>query len=110
MLDQLGRVPSHDPKLGISPEELAATIIKTLKLKEIVEIRTRLVPTILGHQGDGSLDRSGRIEIVVDWKSDVTMSQNKLAAYRAQLADYRKETGAEHALLVLMTQGIILTV
>ena len=36
------------------------------------------------------------------------MNADKLAAYRTQLGDYRKQTGAERALLVLMTAGKIL--
>jgi hypothetical protein len=36
------------------------------------------------------------------------MSADKLAAYRTQLGDYRKQTGAKRALLVLMTAGKIL--
>jgi hypothetical protein len=55
-------------------------------------------------------DAGGKNEVIVDWKSDVTMSENKLAAYRTQLADYRKQTGAERALLVLMTSGAVLNV
>jgi exodeoxyribonuclease-5 len=51
-------------------------------------------------------DVNDKIEVIVDWKSDV--DSNKLAAYRTQLGDYRKQTGAERALLVLMTGGTIL--
>ena len=49
-----------------------------------------------------------KIEVIIDWKSDVEMSTETLAAYRRQLGDYRKQTGAERALLVLMTAGKIL--
>ena len=55
-------------------------------------------------------DVNDKIEVIIDWKSDVEMNANKLAAYRAQLGDYRKQTGAERALLVLMTAGKILYV
>ena len=48
------------------------------------------------------LDANNRIEAVVDWKSDVEMSMAKLAGCKAQLCDYRKQTGAKRALLVLM--------
>jgi hypothetical protein len=51
------------------------------------------------------LDANNRIEAVVDWKSDVEMSMAKLAGCKAQLCDYRKQTGAKRALLVLMTAG-----
>jgi hypothetical protein len=38
-------------------------------------------------------------------KSDIETSMAKLAGCRAQLCAYRKQTGAERALLVLMTAG-----
>jgi ATP-dependent exoDNAse (exonuclease V) beta subunit len=53
LLTQLGREVSSDPKLGISPTELAATIARTLNLPEVVALRPRLVPeqTVFGHEG-----------------------------------------------------------
>jgi exodeoxyribonuclease-5 len=125
LLAQLGREPSSDPKLGISPTELASTVARSLSLPEIVTLRPRLAPehTIFGHQGGETAevlvsgiadavahDVDGKIEVIVDWKSDVAMSNDKLAAYRMQLADYRNQAGARRALLVLMTQGKILEV
>ena len=53
-------------------------------------------------------DASGRIEVVIDWKSDVVMNGDKLDAYRGQLDGYRKNTGAVRALLVLMTTGKVI--
>jgi exodeoxyribonuclease-5 len=125
LLAQLGREPASDPKLGISPKELADTIDRTLKLPEIAELRPRLVPehTVLGREDSGAgetlvsgiadavvYDAGGKIGVIIDWKSDVATSDNQLAAYRTQLADYRKQTGAECALLVLMTRGKVLQV
>jgi hypothetical protein len=37
---------------------------------------------------------AGKIEVIVDWKSDVLMNANKLNAYRGQLDAYRKTAGA----------------
>jgi exodeoxyribonuclease-5 len=124
LLLQLGREPSSDPKLGISPKELAATIVRTLNLPEIAALRPRLVPehTIFGSEGDGrkerlvsgiadavAFDADNKIELIIDWKSDVETNAEKLGIYRTQLGDYRKQTGATRALLVLMTAGQILT-
>jgi len=53
-------------------------------------------------------DANDQVEVVVDWKSDVEISEAKLADYRAQLGDYRKQTSAGRALLVLMTTGKVL--
>ena len=52
----------------------------------------------------------GKINVVIDWKSDVEMNAGKLATYRLQLGEYRLQTGAERALLVMMTPGTILNV
>jgi ATP-dependent exoDNAse (exonuclease V) beta subunit len=123
LLEQLGLEASADPKFGISPKELAATVVRTLSLPEIAALRPRLVPehTVFGRENDARTeilvsgiadavahDKNGRIEVIIDWKSDVEMNGDKLAAYRAQLGDYRKQTGAERGLLVLMTAGTIL--
>ncbi len=125
LLMQLGQKPSFDQKGGISPKELAYTIDRTLKLPEIAEARSRLVPeqTIFSRECNGTaerlisgvadavaLDANGKVELVVDWKSDVTINENKFNAYRTQIVEYRKQTRAGRALLVLMTQGVILHV
>jgi ATP-dependent exoDNAse (exonuclease V) beta subunit len=123
LLAQLGQAPSADPKIGIAPKELAASIVRTLNLPEIAALRPRLVPehTVFGSEIDGrtetltsgiadavARDAHDNIETIIDWKSDVEMNDDKLSAYRAQLGDYRKQTGAKRALLVLMTVGKIL--
>ncbi len=123
LLSQLGVAASVDAELGIAPIELAETIMRTLRLPEIVVLRPRLVPehTVYGHltgtDGDilvagiadaVAMDHDGRIEVVVDWKSDVFMHPAKLDMYRRQLETYQKNTSAKRALLVLMTQGKIL--
>jgi exodeoxyribonuclease-5 len=125
LLAQLGREPSSDPKIGISPTELASTVARTLNLPEIVALRPRLVPeqSVFGHEGTETVetlvsgiadaiarDESNKIEIIVDWKSDVEMSAAKYTEYKAQLCAYRKQTSAREALLVLMTQGAVLKV
>jgi ATP-dependent exoDNAse (exonuclease V) beta subunit len=122
LLAQLGIEPSADPKVGIAPKELATTIVRTLDLPEITAIRPHLVPevAVFGCEIDGRAETlvsgiadavtrgaNDRIEAVVDWKSDVEMNADKLAEYRAQLGDYRQQTDAERALLVLMTAGLI---
>ena len=52
LLAQLGIEPTEDPKSGISPAELAATVVRTLNLPEIQKLRPRLLPElpIFGHQ------------------------------------------------------------
>jgi len=54
-----------------------------------------------------SVDDPSRIDIVVDWKSDIRPDDGHLALYRKQLRDYVSEFGAAAGLLVFMSQGII---
>lgn len=51
---------------------------------------------------------AGKIEVIVEWKSDVLMNANKLNAYHGQLDAYRKTAGAARELLVLMTAGRVI--
>ena len=125
LLGQLGRNPVIDATKGISPAELAATVVRTLNLPEIRELRPRLVPeyTVYGRQSSMNpnpeilisgiadavaADATGRIEVIIDWKSDVLMNGDKLNAYSGQLDAYRKNTGAGRVLLVLMTTGKVI--
>jgi ATP-dependent exoDNAse (exonuclease V) beta subunit len=120
LLAQLDLEPTDDPKSGISPVELAATVVRTLDLPEIQKLRPRLLPElpIFGHQdaeeseilisgiADAvALDDVGGAEAVVDWKSDVDASPRMIEHYRRQINDYRRRTGAKRALIVMMTSG-----
>lgn len=122
LLAQLGLAASHDPGAGISPLELASTVIRTLKLPEIATLRPHLAPeqrvfgrtvvdgqeTLVSGIADAlARDAHGNIHTVVDWKSDVTLSDSARAAYQAQINTYLKYTGADRALLVAMTSGSI---
>jgi hypothetical protein len=90
---------------------------------EIAVLRPRLMPelTVFGRERDATSetlvsgiadaiarDVNDRIEAIIDWKSDVEMDTDKLAVYRTQVGDYRKQTSTKRALLVLMTTGTIL--
>jgi hypothetical protein len=120
---EVSLVTAPDAKSGLVPTELAGTVTKTLLIPEIAALRPRLVPehTIYGWQintkgevlvsgiADAvAANSAGKIEVIVDWKSDVVMNVDKLNAYRGQLDSYRKTTGAVRALLVLMTAGRVI--
>jgi ATP-dependent exoDNAse (exonuclease V) beta subunit len=120
LLIQLGQEPSVDPKIGIAPKELATTIMRTLYLPEIAALRPRLMPelTVFGSTRDGTTetlvsgiadavapDGNDGIEAIIDWKSDGEINADRLAAYRTQLSDYRRQTSAKRAILVFMTAG-----
>ena len=123
LMAQLSVAPSDQASAGISPHELAQTIVRTLNIPEIAQLRPRLVPehTIYGSQAndDGEIivsgiadavayDAEGRIEVIVDWKSDVDIETERLNSYRGQLDAYSRHTGARHAFLVLMTPGKVI--
>jgi len=123
LLGQLGVEPKDDPQAGISPAELAATVEGTFKLPEIAQLRERLVPehSIFGRKTTPAAeilvsgiadavapDAEGGIEVVIDWKSDVDPSAAMIAHYRKQIDEYRMQTGAKRALLVLMTAGKVI--
>jgi ATP-dependent exoDNAse (exonuclease V) beta subunit len=120
LLAQLGIEPADDPKSGIAPAELAATVVRTINLPEIQQLRLRLLPElpIFGHQDAGdseilisgiadavALDEVGATEAVIDWKSDTDASPKLIEHYRRQIDDYRRRTGAKRALIVMMTSG-----
>jgi len=123
LMAQLSIAPSDKASDDISPHELAQTIVRTLNIPEIAELRPRLVPehTIYGSQAsdDGEIivsgiadavayDAEGRIEVIVDWKSDVDIDAERLNSYRGQLSVYRQQTGASFGFLVLMTSGKVI--
>jgi len=120
LMAQLSITPSDRASDGISPGEVAQTIVRTLNIPEIAELRPWLVPehTIYGSQAsdDGEIivsgiadavayDAEGHIEVIVDWKSDVDIDAKRLNSYRGQLAAYQRHTGASRGFLVLMTSG-----
>ena len=125
LMAQLSISPSDHPSDGISPDELARTVVRTLSIPEIAGLRSRLIPeyTINGSRMDAdreiivsgiadaiAYDNEGCIETVVDWKSDVAIDAERLNSYYGQLDVYRRQTGARNALLVLMTPGKIVAI
>ena len=55
-------------------------------------------------------DEEGRIEIIVDWKSDVEIDAARLIPTSAAFDAYRQQSGARNAILVLMTLGEVMAV
>jgi exodeoxyribonuclease-5 len=105
------------------PNELARVIVSTLALSEVSALRDRLRAefTVFGHHTDAaepqneialsgiadavSLTSDGRIEVVVDWKSDVSPANAVREKYRTQVRDYLDASGATRGLVVYMTLG-----
>lgn len=121
----LGKVPVADPAAGLSPEELAACIERTLGLPEIAALRPALsaeFPVYALREEDAELvatagiadaltvGSGGRPAVVIDWKSDVNADPKTLDHYRAQVSAYLEMTGAEQGLIVLMTSATVIVV
>ena len=52
-----------------------------------------------------ALDNDGRIETVIDWKSDVSPGSTEVQMYRAQVRDYLAATGARVGLIIFLSTG-----
>ena len=52
----------------------------------------------------------GLIDLVIDWKTDVSPSAQEFELYREQMRDYLVATGAPEGLLVFVTTGQLVRV
>jgi ATP-dependent exoDNAse (exonuclease V) beta subunit len=122
LLGQLGYQDQDEPSKGLSSREMAATIKRTLNILEIKELRPRLLPEFwvysnylekrelsltAGVADAVSIDDSGRIDTVIDWKSDIDPTPAQIRIYFRQMYDYLKATSALTGLIVFMSSGHI---
>lgn len=125
LIRALDQSPAADPVTGLSAQELAACVARTLALPDITALRPGLLaefPVYATQATDGeetatagiadalTLTIEGHPAIVVDWKSDVTPTPETLNHYRAQVRAYLNMTGAVRGLIVLMTSGVVIPV
>lgn len=125
LIDELGQSAFEDPAQGLSPDELASCVTRTLALPEIIALRPSLVPeypvyaasdieggeqATVGITDATSFRPDGKPQVVIDWKSDVQPAPGMLEHYRAQVRNYLDMTGADRGLIVLVTTGEIHTV
>ncbi len=123
LLVQLSLPAPEIANQGISSQELAQTVARTLSIPEIAMLRPRLIPehtvyqsymdegaevVVSGVADAVAYDAEGRVEVVIDWKSDVGIDSTRLNSYRGQIEAYKRHTGAKSALLVLMTPGKVM--
>ena len=121
----LGQTPSMDPAAGLSPEELANCVARTLALPEIAPLRPSLLPefNLYAVRREDSqeiataaiadaltLTPEGRPRIVIDWKSDVAPKPGTIEHYLSQVRAYLDITGAERGMIVFVTSGTIIHV
>ena len=125
LLAQIGLTDTEDASSGPSSGEMAATAIRTLQIPEIAKLRSRLSPEFRVYAGTAeeqdliltagiadaiAADDTGRIEVVVDWKSDVNPGPAETEQYRGQVGDYLAATGAQRGLIIFMTPGSVVEV
>ncbi len=125
LIRTLGLPVLDDPAQGLAPTEIAGCVLRALALPQVAALRPGLVPefTVYGSgEGDtheeataGIVDAvvfgpDGTPETVIDWKSDVDPSPETLEHYRAQVGVYLEVTGAERGLVVLVTNGKVVSV
>ena len=121
LLGQLGLPDEADAAKGLSSHELATAVQRTLQLQEIVDLRPALLPefrvyaatdadqklSLTAGVADAIAYKSGRIQTVVDWKSDVHPMPADIEMYRGQVREYLAATGADLGLIVFLTSGHI---
>ena len=123
LLAQLGEAPAEDPSKGLVPNELAQVAVNTFSLPEVSALRDRLRAefTVFGHHTDAAepmneialsgvadavaVAPDGKIEVVVDWKSDVSLKNTLREKYRTQVREYLDASGGTRGLVVYMTLG-----
>jgi exodeoxyribonuclease-5 len=125
LIVEIGKPVTSDPCEGLSPDELAGCVVRTLALPEIRELRPTMAPELavysamdvdgieqatVGVADAASFDKEGNLAVVVDWKSDVQPTADSLNHYCAQVQAYLDMTGADRGLIVLVTTGQVITV
>lgn len=112
------RVPGEIDESLDDVAELAQTVLRTLALPDIADLRPRLraelpIYAMIGAAGEvqpmaGRADavacaEDGAVEVVVDWKSDVVLGPQQLADHVDQLRLYLEATGAPRGALIYMS-------
>jgi CRISPR-associated exonuclease Cas4 len=62
---------------------------------------------LVAGRADALAIREGRVEVAVDWKSDISPSTAVRNRYAAQLRDYLVATGAKRGILAFLSLGEI---
>lgn len=97
------------------PAEMAETALGGLSLPAMAALKPYLVPEVavwamqdthlVAGRADALAIQDGRIDVAIDWKSDVNPTADLRAAYGGQLRDYLEATGAQRGAIVFLTLG-----
>jgi len=120
LLTEMGVADNEEPAKGCNSAELATSVLRGVRLPEIVALRPHLQPEfpIYGSKVEGisfeltsgiadalAIGPEGTIDAVVDWKSDVDPDATAVELYRGQVRDYLAATGAPMGFIVFLTSG-----
>jgi len=102
------------------PTEMAETALRALALPEIAALKPFLVPEmaiwaarngyLVAGRADALAIRDDKINVAIDWKSDINPTASVRAAYTGQLRDYLEATGAGRGALVFLSLGEVVWV
>lgn len=120
LLDQLMPLRRQTPGSGASPphpREVAETALRTFGMPAILPFRARLMPEVsiwasegenyLAGRADAVVMDGDRVDLVIDWKSDVSPSASTRRDHLDQLSEYVEATGARLGAIVYMSLGEI---
>jgi hypothetical protein len=125
LIMQLGETVCDDPANGLNGAEIAGCVVRTFALPEIAALRPGLQPELpvascmtlddaewaTAGIGDAiHIGPNGALDVVVDWKSDVSPSASVVEHYKDQVSQYLASTGAELGMVVFATTGAIVPV
>jgi hypothetical protein len=119
LLSQLISTVSDERRLP-APAEMAETASRALALPEIAALKPYLVPELavwaardayfVAGRADALAIVGNKIDVAIDWKSDVNPTASTRTAYAGQLRDYLETTGAARGALVFMSLGEVVWV
>jgi exodeoxyribonuclease-5 len=120
LLSELDVAEANCAEDGPYPPEIAASVRRGLQIPAVAALRPRLLAEVtvfaadptgqgmifIGGVADAlALDEGKKIDVVVDWKSDIEPSAAIIDLYREQVRDYIAATGGKEGLLVFVTSG-----
>jgi ATP-dependent exoDNAse (exonuclease V) beta subunit len=121
LLEQLWAEVENPTAARPAPQEMAATVARTLRLPEIAAMRPSLRPEcavyaaldgnrLLGGRGDAIAVAASGVDAVLDWKSDYNPNADTVAEHSAQVRLYMQALNTERGAVVYMTTGNVVWV
>jgi exodeoxyribonuclease-5 len=122
LLSELGIPEAKCAEDGPYSPEIADSVRRGLLIPEVAALRPRLIAEVTVYAADPAgkimtlvggvvdalaINEDMKIDVVVDWKSDIAPSAATIDLYREQVRDYLSVTGGTEGLLVFVTTGRI---